>query len=241
MKKVLLITAVILGLTAGPLAAGPAFAETAPVAPTETSSPTATPTDVPLPTGTVGSGRSGSGRNTTATATATPTAAHPLTLVGPTPTPTVEPTPPPTPTPTPTPTTEPTPPPVVAGPIAAKWTALKGAAGALGAPTGNQLCSSASAARRSTADPSSGPRQRAPTRFCGRPATPAPAGTRRAAWRISAIPSRMKPRWLPELSRSSPADASWPGQARRWWSSRPQAASAAFGSQPAPRQSWASP
>ncbi|MGO4229374.1 hypothetical protein AB4Y72_10935 [Arthrobacter sp. YAF34] len=143
MKKVLLITAVILGLTAGPLAAAPAFAESAPAAPTApaaTSSPTATPTETPAPTESASApADTAPGEPATSTATAPPTAAHSLTLVDPTPAPTVEPTPPPT--PTPTPTTEPTPTPVVAGPIAAEWTALKGAAGALGAPTGNQVCS----------------------------------------------------------------------------------------------------
>ncbi|WP_445153523.1 hypothetical protein ACTWLI_08700 [Arthrobacter sp. Hor0625] len=130
MKKLLLITAVVLGLAA-PLAAGPAFAETAPE---PTSSATATSTEAPLPTESASAPA-----DPTPQITSTPTA---------TTEPTVEPSAPaaapsPAPTPTPTPTGEPTPPPVVVqGAIQAKWTALKGASGALGAPAANQVCSS---------------------------------------------------------------------------------------------------
>mgnify|MGYP000040918334 CR=1 FL=1 len=123
MKKLLLTTALVLGLAA-PLAAGPAFAVTVPE---PTPSATATSTDAPLPT-------------ESASAPADP---MPEVTTSPTATtgPTVEPTSPVA-EPTPTPTEEPTPPPVVVqDDIQAKWTALKGAAGALGAPTANQLCS----------------------------------------------------------------------------------------------------
>lgn len=132
--KLLLITAVILGLTAGPLAAGPAFAEAVPPA----TSPVTTPTATPAPAGSVSATADPAPEGTAApTATATPTAERLRPLADPTPTL--------TPTPTPTPTLAPTPQPaafVTQGPIAAKWTALNGAAGALGAPTANQVCSS---------------------------------------------------------------------------------------------------
>lgn len=129
-KKLLLITAVILGLTAGPLTAGPALAGDATVAPTPTS-PAATPTATPTPTGftPVPAAPVPDGTATAAaTATAKPTAEQTLPLAEP--------------TPTPAPTEEPTPPAfVVKGPFETKWTALKGADGVLGAPTANQVCS----------------------------------------------------------------------------------------------------
>ena len=131
-KQLFLFTAVIFGLIAGPLAVGPAFAEDAPVAALETG-PTATPTETPLPTGSASAATAPALNGTaTPTATAKPTAEQTLPLVEPTPTP----------TPTSTPTKEPTSPSVVVKqPIETKWTALKGAAGTLGAPTGNQVCS----------------------------------------------------------------------------------------------------
>ncbi len=126
MKKLLVISAVILGLTAGPLAVGPAFAEEAPVAP-PTASPAATPTETPAPTESASAPADPAPVETaTPTATATPTGEPTVPVVEPTPTPTIVPTPPPS---------------VVPGPIETKWTALKAAAGALGAPTANQLCS----------------------------------------------------------------------------------------------------
>ncbi|MFF2030071.1 hypothetical protein [Arthrobacter sp. NPDC058192] len=138
-KKSLLITAVILSLTAGPLAVGPAFAKDAPVAPPATS-PAAAPTETAAtPTGSASAPAAPVPEGTarpTATAKATAEQTQPLAEPTPTPTPT------PTKEPTPTPTKEPTRPPVVVqGPIETKWTALKGAAGALGAPTAKQVCS----------------------------------------------------------------------------------------------------
>lgn len=129
MKKLLLVSAVVFGLAAGPLAVAPAFAETATPAPSDTASPTATPTDTPSPTGSA------------------PAPADPAPVISPTPTTTATPDPTspavdPTPTPAPTLTPPPAPDPVVVvGPIGLKWTSLSGAAGALGAPTANQLCS----------------------------------------------------------------------------------------------------
>ncbi|SDK64992.1 hypothetical protein [Arthrobacter sp. ok362] len=129
-KKLLLLTAVILGLTAGPLAVGPAFAEDAPTAPPATSpaaTPTETPAETPTPTGSAPAPAGPVPEGTaTPTATAKATAEQTLPLVEPTPTPTNKPTPPPV---------------VVQGPIETKWTALKAAAGALGAPTAKQVCS----------------------------------------------------------------------------------------------------
>lgn len=131
MKKLLVISAVILGLAAGPLAVGPAFAEATPL-PQETSSPTATPTDTTAPTESASApadpaAELGATPTTTASTTGEPTA------------PVVEPPPPVVQPPA---TEEPTVPPVVVeGPIKAKWAALNGAGGALGAPTANQLCS----------------------------------------------------------------------------------------------------
>lgn len=132
-KKLLLITAVVLGLTAGPLAVGPAFAEDAPAAPPATSpaaTQTATPatqTATPAPTGSAPTSPVPKTTATpTPTATAKATAEQTLPLVEPTQTPTTEPTPPSV---------------VVRGGIETKWTALKGAAGALGAPTAVEVCS----------------------------------------------------------------------------------------------------
>jgi L,D-peptidoglycan transpeptidase YkuD (ErfK/YbiS/YcfS/YnhG family) len=128
MKKLLVISAVVLGLAAGPLAVGPAFAETAPL-PQDTASPTATDTAAPTESASTPAIPAPE-LSTSPTATAEPTVEPTSTVAEPTP------------TPTPTPTEEPTSPSVVVlGAIQAKWTALKGAAGALGAPTANQACS----------------------------------------------------------------------------------------------------
>jgi L,D-peptidoglycan transpeptidase YkuD (ErfK/YbiS/YcfS/YnhG family) len=126
MKKLLVISAVVLGLAAGPLAVGPAFADTAPL-PQDTASPTATDTAAPTESASAPAIPAPE-LSTSPTATAEPTVEPTSTVAEP--------------TPTPTPTEEPTSPSVVVlGAIQAKWTALKGAAGALGAPTANQACS----------------------------------------------------------------------------------------------------
>lgn len=136
MKKLVLVAAVVLGLTAGPLAIGPAFAETAaPPAPSE--SPTAGPTDAATPT------QAASPLTApTLEVTATPTTTAARSTGEATATPTDAPTATQEPIPTEIPTEVPKPPAaVVPGPIGEKWTALKGAAGVLGAPTASQTCS----------------------------------------------------------------------------------------------------
>ena len=229
-KKLLLITAVIVGLTAGPLTVGPAFADDATVAPTPTTL-AATPTGTPTPTGTapVPAVPAPEGTATaTATATAKPTAEQTLPLVEP--------------TPTPSPTEEPTPPAfVVQGPFEAKWTSLKGAAGPLGEPTANQVCSlgvcsqafeggsifwtSATGAHPVLrTEGHTGPRWHAKGGLAlyGHPVTDETAVSGGTLQKFS-----------------SGRVVAWTGT--KFWNSPPEAASGAVGSPPAARQSLASP
>ncbi|KRE79482.1 hypothetical protein [Arthrobacter sp. Soil763] len=127
MKKFLTAAAVVFGLAAGPLAVAPAFAEDAPATtagPAATADPSGEPTSPaadPTPT-----------PDPTQTSAQDPTQ---------TPTQDLTPTSDPTPTPDPTPTGEPEPAAfAVPGAIGAKWAALEGAAGDLGAPTAEQAC-----------------------------------------------------------------------------------------------------